>query len=366
MQKRRINDADIWRIVFTFLIMFFHFNNIFALTVHIPIKHSLGWYIVTDFFFMLSGYLLYEKKDSYPSALSFLKRRVCQIYPVYIISVIVSGIVKVYCEDLIHSVGELVQYFAESLPEILLIDGFGFDRGWNYNNPVAWYIPYYLLAGFILMYFVKEKEKPAKSIIFPIAIVASFSYLFTTKGNLDVTIAHSHSLIHNPPLFRAILGMLAGFYSCELKKYWSDICSGKKLIFLKCSGCISFLLVIAASFKWGYLINDFLYIIFLFFGMSTVFLPWKKENSNNKATVIEKVLMYLSRMTIYYYLFHHVFRDYILPRVFRETWAYSFKVKIAIFIIYVLLVMCVSAIVDIILIAIRKMIRKKKAVNSLL
>ena len=54
----KTNSIKLWRIVFTYMILIYHFDNAFPFSVEMEL--AAGWYIAVEFFFIVSGYLLYR------------------------------------------------------------------------------------------------------------------------------------------------------------------------------------------------------------------------------------------------------------------------------------------------------------------
>ena len=57
------NSIPFWRIIFTYMIVMFHFDTTFPWMRELGLV--TGWYLAVEFFFLVSGYLIYAKMDDY-------------------------------------------------------------------------------------------------------------------------------------------------------------------------------------------------------------------------------------------------------------------------------------------------------------
>lgn len=366
MQKRRANDIDVWRILFTYMILIFHFDNAFGLFGHFFENFMVGWYIATDFFFVVSGFLLYKKSDNSVSAIQYTWNKIRSIYPAYIIAFLLTWIAIIYCRNEKLTIGNLCLYISDFFPEMILMQGVGLGRGWNYVNPVAWYIPIYLMAGCLIYYALVSNKKRFNNLIAPIIICICFGYLYRNYGNMDVTIAHSGAtILENPPLMRGLLGMCLGVYSAQLNEILLKKIADKSIsktghLLVKTGGIICLLLVISMSLKWGYSHADFMYLGLIFAGVTSAFLPWKAEVSEQGKTKsrLNAVIIYLSGITLYLYLYHQMFRDYLFPHFFAKTWAYSLPEKLGILVLYLVIITAFSCLIKQIISLFRSKTRK--------
>ena len=78
---------DVYRFVFTIIIMLMHFESTFFFSEK---RFFEGGYLGVEFFFILSGFLLYRayKSDKYSSAFTYVKSRALQFFPIHIASIL--------------------------------------------------------------------------------------------------------------------------------------------------------------------------------------------------------------------------------------------------------------------------------------
>ena len=85
--REKGNTIGIWKIFYTFVLATFHFFNAYGKVT--------GLYIVTAFFFIVSGYFLAQEveKGKYINGYQFLLIRVRKYYPHYLLSFLISYVV---------------------------------------------------------------------------------------------------------------------------------------------------------------------------------------------------------------------------------------------------------------------------------
>lgn len=81
------NSIVAWRIYFAYIIAIFHILNSYG--------YGTSLYLATDFFFIVSGFLLAKEaeENKYKSSIQMLISKVKKYYPHYILSMIISYIV---------------------------------------------------------------------------------------------------------------------------------------------------------------------------------------------------------------------------------------------------------------------------------
>ena len=71
------------------MIMIYHFDTHFFVRSIVCEGGVFGWYIAVDFFFMVSGFLLYQKAEKDGNTLNafgYTLGRVKKIYPAYLLA----------------------------------------------------------------------------------------------------------------------------------------------------------------------------------------------------------------------------------------------------------------------------------------
>lgn len=301
-EVRKTNAIYFWKIIFTYMIVLFHYPA--ATGAWYNHGYAVGWYIAVEFFFMVSGYLLYDNlkkyQEKYHSAASYTFHRIRHIWPRYIIAFIFVYLLKVIVNK--YQIRACLGLLLDSLPEILMLQGIGLDRGWNYINPTLWYISILLIAGYIICWFLMKKKELFVTIVAPLVVIVGYSFLYRNVGNLDAVV-DTNGFYENQALIRGICDMCMGIFAVELR-YWLEK-HVKHLGGLKVFGNLLFVIVMIGSLIAGHSTNDFSFMLMLVPAVAIGFIP---SEANRISVWIEKIAKY----TLDIYLIHEAYRTYIM------------------------------------------------------
>lgn len=305
----RNNTIDVWRIVFTYMIVFFHFDTTFPYTARLNL--TAGWYIAVEFFFIVSGYLLYQKAVAADKAVSpweYTLHRYRQIYPRYLISLLILFGVIVWARRLNFT--DSVDLLLDSYWELLGLQGIGLDRGWNYLNPVGWYISVMFISGFILWFFLQKHREIFLNLIAPVFVMIAFSNLYRISGTKNAAVDIEGFYI-NYALLKGMGNMCLGIFAARLNqrmagKYPEE----KQRTRLQILGAAGFAAVILLSSFRGNSTLDCLMSLILMVSVCLSFLPVSHRGING--AFVRK----WSKITLNIYLLHEIFRTWIFPMLF--------------------------------------------------
>lgn len=174
---------QIWRIIFTYLIAFYHLNNAYG------VYHS--WYLGVEFFFVLSGFLLAKKYEILAetgdiinySAWDYTRRRYFKFIPHTAYAFLVAWAIAGIYEKL--SVKEFFVNGICHLPELLLIDSIGLnlDTSFFYNN-VTWYLSVLLISGYFIWFCMTKNKKLYLHFIVPLVLLIIFPFFLENTVRL--------------------------------------------------------------------------------------------------------------------------------------------------------------------------------------
>lgn len=163
--KRKFYDLDalnIWRILAAIGIVIFHYNKLTG-TAHtnpaFPYYNLLenvyvhGGYFV-ELFFLISGFCFFKFYSSRIierkiSLTEFMKRRLCKLYPLYIVTTILTVIMQLLY------MREYGNYFEEGINvsvKYILLNVFMIGRGWYENTTYPYNAPAWFLSVLLMMY----------------------------------------------------------------------------------------------------------------------------------------------------------------------------------------------------------------------
>ncbi len=352
--SRTVNRIDYWRVVFTLLIMIFHFDDTYHLFPQVT-----GWYIAVEFFFLVSGYFLYDRflrKGAKESALSYTVRRFCGIYPAYVIMFVVYYLILI--PVMRPTFEDFAYHVLDSVPELLLMQGFGLGRGWNYVNNTTWYLSVMLVAGYFIYAMLRYRKELFLKVIGPLLVIACYAYLYRHNGSLDAVIP-VEDFFRSYMLMRGFAGMMLGVYIHLLRERFGGETFGlnsgegggvpaysavggalteRGLKVLPVLGSFSFILVIVLATQCRYTVVDYTYLLMIAFGVFTAMLtlPAAAEDGSILPALTEglrrsapgspdregvpaaaprlaSAAAKLSAISLEMYLLHDMFRAVILP-----------------------------------------------------
>lgn len=200
------NSFNIWRIVFTLVIMVFHLADGSKLYDEYPF-FQYRWYIAVEFFFVLSGYLMMQHARNHPqeSVWEYIKARVFRLYPEYIVALLVMVLLK--CNG---SPVKYIKLLAANWLEIFMLQSVGTNEFPYLNNP-AWYVSSLLIGSYIIYYLLKNHEKLYIQFIGPVLTIVIFSFMYRQYGSLQPFYS-TDGLWFNQGVMRALMGITLGIY----------------------------------------------------------------------------------------------------------------------------------------------------------
>lgn len=329
------NSITIWRIVFTYLILIFHFDNRFPISGELGLLN--GWYIAVEFFFIVTGYLLYDRFDvltkTCHSGWDYFVYRYKKIYPYYLGAFLFSLTMYVIAQS--KGIGQMIKLISYNFFEALGMHGIGLDMGWNHINNTSWFISVMFISGFIIFHCLVKWKDNFINFVAPLIIIIAFSYLYRNMGGLGAVVQIEGVYTHWP-LMRGLADMCLGIFAARLNTYIIVNC--KKTGLIRVAGCLLFLFVIAASLKFGNSVRDFLFALLLTIAVAIGFLPSKSRVFDHKW------IHYWSGITLSIYLLHDPFRAFVFPIFFGEL--QGLYTKLAYMVLYMIVVTLAAIIFD--------------------
>lgn len=220
MLYRRNESIGFWRFIFSLLIVLFHMQNSTELTYTI----FGNGYIVVNFFFILSGFLLiesYERKFNselsvLKNSFEFIKCKVIKFSPLWYFSLAIIFIYRIYIFHSTFSFEQLGRYIFSIIPEIFMLNGL-FYINMHVNGP-TWYISILLIVSFlfsILIGIIKKRNINQKFIFIIILCTAYLLYCLNKISNTGIV-----NLLRG--IYLMALGILLGFLYRKIKdiKYY--------------------------------------------------------------------------------------------------------------------------------------------------
>lgn len=222
------------RFIFMLVIAVWHFSRIN------PFTHG---YIAVDFFFILSGFLLYGSFERHKyDALQYTIAKLKRFYPEYILVFIIAFLMKLH---LLLRNNDVVTIFLNAISEGLLIHSVGIYGGCV--NPASWYISVLLIGGGILYAILHCHKKVALSVIFPLLVLSSYTYLLGFGGSLE---QFNNDGFIAQCLLRGLAGMALGIVLAAFFKRYPNILNRKHLLLdIACLLSVAIIYIVLCSTK---------------------------------------------------------------------------------------------------------------------
>lgn len=212
--KNKTVSIEALRFVFMVVIAVWHFSRIN------PFTHG---YIAVDFYFLLSGYLLYGSyvRHKY-DALKYTVEKLKRFYPEYIFVFVIAFLMKL---NLLLRDSDAVTLFLNAISEGLLINSVGVFGGGV--NPASWYVSVLMVGGGILYAVLHWNKKVALSIVFPLLVLFSYTYLMGFGGSLE---QFANDGFISQSLLRGMAGMALGAVLAAFKERFSESLEKRRVV----------------------------------------------------------------------------------------------------------------------------------------
>ena len=309
LKKTETNNIYLWKILFTYMIVAFHYPVTLSF---LYVKGcTWGWYIAVEFFFVVSGCLIYKNINKYDEkfkgAWQYTLHRYKNIWPKYLMAFLCVFVAICVTEKL--SIFEMGHKLLDSVLEILMLQGIGLNREWDYVNPTLWYISILIIAGYIIYWFLTNHKDVFIKIIAPICIVIGYSYLYRYVGSLDAAIK-TEGFFGNQALIRGFSDMCMGMYAGMLSDYLAK--KFDRTWWLRIIEIALVILVVVLSLTDGNSTNDFAFLIMIVLIVAIGFIP-------RKYIGIDVFFEKWASITLNIYLIHELFRTYIMELIFPDV-----------------------------------------------
>lgn len=215
--SKRIISVDFFRFFFMLQICLWHLESCVGMMTH--------GYIAVEFFFILSGYLIYKSsiKDNAKGVFDYTWEKIKRFYPEVLIVTLPAFVV---------SWAILNKSILPLFNSIFFLQDIGIYGGGV--NPSLWYLNVLLLGGGIIYAILNNNRHLAISIILPLIVLLTYTYILSyNNGGLEMW---GNKYCFHIPLWRGIAGLslgclLARFHEIKLQN--PTICK-KRILNLLC------------------------------------------------------------------------------------------------------------------------------------
>jgi len=317
LKKTQTNNIYLWKILFTYMIIAFHYPV--TLDFLYARGYIWGWYIAVEFFFVVSGCLIYKNikkyNEKYKGAWQYTLHRYKNIWPKYLMAFVCVFVAICVTNQL--SIKEIGHKLLDSVLEILMLQGIGLNREWDYINPTLWYISILIIAGYVIYWFLSNHKDVFVKIIAPICLIVGYSYLYRYVGSLDAVVK-TEGVFQNQALIRGFCDMCMGMYAAMLSDFFAK--KFNRTWWLRIIEVVLVILVVVLSLADGHSTNDFAFLLMIVIVVAIGFIP-------RKLVGIDVVIEKWASITLNIYLIHELFRTYIMGLIFPDVEYGLFHIK---------------------------------------
>lgn len=204
--KDYYSNIQLYRLVFIIPICLYHLGTIKIL------HHG---YLAVEFFFIISGFMIYQSIDKKIRPKEFLVQRYKKLYPEYIFALIIYFEYLIINNLINFDFYKIKEIFLKLIPEIFLLQDLGIWGGGN-NYPL-WYLAILVWGGFFLYCLLFKYEYFTVHIFSPLIIILYYSYNFKVQPSIELW---NVSIFISNPLLRGLADMCIGVL---LFKLWNFI-----------------------------------------------------------------------------------------------------------------------------------------------
>lgn len=183
MAKERNHQIDLWRFVFSIIIVIHHTKNLLGEDQ----SKFLGGSLAVEFFFLVSGYLMMasiERRGKNADAVvldtfRFIKKKWCGFYPEVLVAWFIAFGVTVYASH--AGIREIISRFTSGFLEGFLLFSTGLVG--TSVNPATWYMSSMLLGMLILYPLIRKYPKAMKYYFMPLAAILLWGWMCAEDRN---------------------------------------------------------------------------------------------------------------------------------------------------------------------------------------
>ena len=283
MNKERDNSIDLIRAVCALGIVLFHFYGLTKAPLpRLFYEHANGSVgnTLVNIFFMISGYVLYQRHRQIPDLKTFYKKRFISIYPMfYMVFLAVYLYVSVSKQNFLYG-----GHPAKLLLTVLGLDGYLLYRIPNYYQVGEWFlgaiILLYALYPLILKVFRRSE-----------ALMLAISAAFYAT----VFIPGAYIISPSTNLFSCLISFVLGMTICSHRELWAE----KTAIPLICTAVSAVIIFVRLPY-----ITQNISVPILAFAM--FFVLYFLGSLIMKNRTASRVFMEISRLSYPCFLIHHI------------------------------------------------------------
>lgn len=247
------HSISFFRLVFTFIIAFWHFPMLSKGILN-------SGYIVVEFFFILSGYLLYQSSHKEIGTIEYTKNKISRFW---FKAVVITTIISLVNNSMVFNhLNDFLQYSAKVF--LLLVDIIPTDKNIPVHNGPIWYLTVLIWGGALIYAIIKTFPKKWKFIL---SIICIGSYAAVLKNTYIFNEAWAYPL----PLLRGLGSLSLGCIINHIVRNHRNIISNNLLNTIGILGAVVSTILLFSKDVHGILpVICYSFIIFSCFKKETV------------------------------------------------------------------------------------------------
>lgn len=303
MTKQKNIGIEALRFIFMLFICIWHYRSYYI------IQHG---YLGVEFFFILSGYLLYKSssKKIKSDPVDYTWKKIKRFAPKYLVALMISFIILSLIPHLKEGdYTQLTYDLLRLIPESMMLQQVGFYQG-GINFPL-WFLCVLIVGGGLIYTWLYVNKKITIGVILPLLIVLGYTFLFNIDGGTKIEHWGVYGII-SLPLLRGILDMGVGVVLGYIMDSQANKIKQSVKVF-NWLWVISFLFVIVLHFI-SFNIDQYALIFFSLLIMGTMI-----EGSVVEKIFKGKIWIKLGSITFSMLVLHasiiRIYSDYIHPKI---------------------------------------------------
>ncbi len=195
----KYNSIEALRFFFMLMICYWHYHR-GEIFVH--------GYIAVEFFFILSGFLLFKSasKENVLSDIDYTRKKFLRFLPDNLIAICCAYFFYIALPA-IGGGNSNFDDWIRIIPETLMLQNIGFYLG-GLNTPM-WYVSVLLWGGAILYALLRYNKQLFTKVLAPIIVITGYTYLFNINPDGSIE-SFTNNGILCPPMVRGISDMSLG------------------------------------------------------------------------------------------------------------------------------------------------------------
>lgn len=201
-------SVDFFRYFFMINICLWHLND----QIHL-LNHG---YLAVEFFFVLSGFFLYntERKNRNLTTFQFLIKKYKRFYSKYLFAFLITAILKwrLFIPEELSGINSWFDACFSRIAEILLIQATGFsESGEHVINGPMWFLSSLIWSSAIIWATIRTFKEKAISWFLPVIIFVGYTYMLNNPDHWNLERHNPEVVFLYPRMIRGICGISLGY-----------------------------------------------------------------------------------------------------------------------------------------------------------